>query len=451
MNDADRYMTVTALTRSIKRLFEKEPKYRNVWVRGELSNFKHHSRGHMYFTLKDNQSRIQSVMFSSQNRSLRFRPEDGMKVLVRGEVSVYEPYGQYQLYAKEIQPDGVGNLYLAFEELKRKLEQEGLFAVAHKKTLPTYATEIGVVTSPTGAALRDICTTIKRRYPAARITVFPALVQGTAAAASVADAIKQANLHSFLDVLIIGRGGGSIEELWAFNEEIVARAIFRSRLPIISAVGHETDYTISDFVSDVRAPTPTAAAELAVPHVGELRERINERIIRMKRAMNERMQTQRARLQRLESSYAFRSPAQTLREKEQALDQCLERLTRNMRRQVENKSYEWRNTVRVLSKYHPQQAVKDAFAATDRVAKQLRREMNQLLVLQQNAFRQTVSKLNVLSPLNVMERGFSLTYGKDKQLIQTVHQVQPGDLVNVRLKDGTLDCQVWGIEEGETQ
>ncbi|TXK90204.1 exodeoxyribonuclease VII large subunit, partial [Parageobacillus sp. SY1] len=256
-----KYVTVGALTKYIKRKFEVDPHLRDLWIKGEISNFKYHSRGHMYFTLKDEQARIQAVMFAGYNQYLSFRPEDGMKVLVRGEISVYEPSGNYQIYVKEMQPEGIGNLYLAYEQLKKRLEAEGLFSPEHKKPIPAFPRYIGVVTSPTGAAIRDIMTTIRRRYPIATVILFPTLVQGEQAAESIVRSIEKANELGYIDVLIVGRGGGSIEELWAFNEEIVARAIFASEVPIISAVGHETDFTIADFVADLRAPTPTGAAE----------------------------------------------------------------------------------------------------------------------------------------------------------------------------------------------
>ncbi|MCY8595248.1 exodeoxyribonuclease VII large subunit, partial [Bacillus haynesii] len=261
------FVTVTALTKYIKRKFDVDPHLEDIWIKGELSNVKIHSRGHIYFTLKDDNARIQSVMFARQNRNLAFTPENGMKVLVRGGISVYEPSGNYQLYAKEIQPDGIGALHLAYEELKKKLSQEGLFDEKYKKPIPAFPSVVGVVTSPTGAAVRDVITTIKRRYPLVKVIVLPTLVQGVNAGESIVSSIKEANRRELCDVLIVGRGGGSIEELWAFNEEAVARAIFSSDIPIISAVGHETDFTISDFVADLRAATPTGAAELAVPNM----------------------------------------------------------------------------------------------------------------------------------------------------------------------------------------
>lgn len=247
------YVTVSALTKYIKRKFDVDPHLEDIWIKGELSNVKIHTRGHIYFTLKDEHARMQAVMFQRQSSRLAFKPEDGMKVIVRGGISVYEPSGSYQLYAKEMQPDGVGALYLAYEELKKKLAGEGLFDDRHKQAIPAFPATIGVVTSPTGAAVRDVITTLKRRYPLVKVIVLPALVQGENASRSIVKRIEEANAQKMCDVLIVGRGGGSIEELWAFNEEIVARAIFASAIPVISAVGHETDFTISDFVADIEA------------------------------------------------------------------------------------------------------------------------------------------------------------------------------------------------------
>lgn len=450
MVTGERTMSVTALTRYIKRLFDKDRSLRDVWVRGELSNFKHHSRGHMYFTVKDTNSRISSVMFASQNRMLKFLPENGMKVLIRGEVSVYSPFGQYQLYAKEMQPDGIGNLYLAYEELKKKLEQEGLFSSDYKQELPSFPMEIGVITSPTGAAVRDIFTTIKRRFPRARITLLPVVVQGNAAAPSVAQALQKANSLGFLDVVIIGRGGGSIEELWAFNEETVARQIFASKLPVISAVGHETDYTISDFTADVRAATPTGAGELVVPHIGELSEKMTERERRLQRAMRERLAVEREKIKTLNNSYAFRYPGQLIRQKEQELDRIIERLNRETARYLRSGRRNLEQVDKALKRNHPETMIQNGEEKRQRLSKSLRREMDALYKKKEMWFQQTISKMNVLSPLHVMERGFGLMYRDDGSLVKSVHQVQPSDLLEVKLKDGRLDCQVWGIEEEQS-
>src|SRR5690554_2870195 len=268
------YLTVKALTKYIKRKFDADPHLRNVYVKGECSNVKIHTSGHIYFTLKDDTARINAAMFRSNASKLKFRPEDGMQVYIRGDVNVYEASGSYQLYVTTMEPDGIGGLFIAFNQLKERLLKEGLFNPAFKQPIPKFPKTVGVLTATTGAAIRDICTTIKRRYPLAEVLIYPTLVQGAAAAPNIAENIRLANNQQLCDVLIVGRGGGSIEDLWAFNEEIVARAIFESQIPIISAVGHETDTTISDFVADLRAPTPTAAAELAVPSKAELIDRL---------------------------------------------------------------------------------------------------------------------------------------------------------------------------------
>lgn len=338
------FVTVTALTKYIKRKFDVDPHLEDIWIKGELSNVKIHSRGHIYFTLKDDNARIQSVMFARQNRNLAFTPENGMKVLVRGGISVYEPSGNYQLYAKEIQPDGIGALHLAYEELKKKLSQEGLFDEKHKKPIPAFPSVVGVVTSPTGAAVRDVITTIKRRYPLVKVIVFPTLVQGVNAGESIVSSIKEANRRDLCDVLIVGRGGGSIEELWAFNEEAVARAIFSSDIPIISAVGHETDFTISDFVADLRAATPTGAAEQAVPNMLDLLERLKTLEARIAKSMKQDLRKRQERVKTLQSSYAFRYPKRLYHQKEQEFDLIFDRFQKQLAMTVERKKQKTERT-----------------------------------------------------------------------------------------------------------
>lgn len=445
----ERYISVTALTRYLKKKIESDRHLQEVWLRGEISNFKKHTRGHMYMTLKDKGSRIQSVMFAGNNQNIGFEPENGMKVLIRGEISVYEPYGQYQLYIKEMQPDGVGNLYLAFEKLKQKLELAGYFAEERKRPLPTIPREIGVITSPTGAAIKDIFTTVKRRFPAARLTVFPVLVQGEHAARSISGAIKSANDLGFLDVLIVGRGGGSIEELWAFNEEIVAQSIFYSTVPIISAVGHETDFTIADFVADLRAATPTAAGELVVPHIKELQERIDERVMRLTYAIKKKVEKENDSLTRLRSSYAFRYPAQLMRQKEQDLDRLVEQLTRSTKRHVKQLSERTEQTVRLLYKHHPSERIKQLSDQSDQMKERLTRAMSVHHQQKQHEWMRLIGQLNVLSPLSIMERGYSLAYSDTGQLVKSVKQIEPGEPLKLKMADGTVDCQVWGIEERE--
>ncbi|BAB06502.1 exodeoxyribonuclease VII large subunit [Halalkalibacterium halodurans] len=440
-------LTVSEVTRHLKRTIEDDPLLQDVWMRGEISNFKHHSRGHMYFTLKDEHAKMSAVMFAGNNRFLNFKPENGMKVIVRGEVNVYEPFGQYQLYALEMQPDGIGNLYLAYEQLKERLEQEGLFKEENKKPLPPVARQIAIVTSPTGAAIRDIASTIKRRFPVAQLTLLPVLVQGEEAPHSIAKAIRQANEVGGFDLLIVGRGGGSIEELWAFNEELVARAIYQSVIPIISAVGHETDYTIADFVADVRAATPTGAAELAVPDLKELISRVNQYTERLKRAQHELLKRQKEHLQRLQKSYAFRYPAQLVKQKELELDQQLERLTKHQRRMVSDAKDRLSQLEYRLKRIHPEGRLRQAEQARVKLEVLLKKEFQQMMERKEQQFQQAISSLNLLSPLRVMERGYALPYkAKTQELIKSVKQVRMNDRLHLRVTDGQLICDVKEIE-----
>ena len=443
-----RFLTVGALTKYIKRKFDADPHLHDCLVKGEISNFKQHSSGHMYFTLKDDKARILAVMFSSANRRMKFTPENGMKVLVRGDVTVYEGSGQYQIYVHDMQPDGVGDLYLAFEQLKEKLTKEGLFAVEHKKPIPKFPATVGVVTSPTGAALRDIITTIKRRYPIAKILILPALVQGDQAAPSITDAINQANEKKHgIDVLIVGRGGGSIEELWAFNEEIVARAIYGSTIPIISAVGHETDFTIADFVADLRAPTPTGAAELAVPHIDEWIERVLTKQTRIMRAMKEKVNLQSNKLQRIEKSYAFRYPRRLYEQKLEQLDRATELLVTNSQKLLAVKMTQLEQLEKRISRNHPDEKIQKAKEEQNKQTKALYRAMSIVLSNKQAEFKSTLSTLQALSPLKIMERGYSLTYNDKGNLVKSIQHVEVKDHVKITLADGTLNCQVVEKEE----
>ncbi|CAH2716315.1 Exodeoxyribonuclease 7 large subunit [Neobacillus rhizosphaerae] len=442
-----RYLSVNALTKYIKRKFDADPHLRDVHVRGEISNFKQHSSGHMYFTLKDEKARILAVMFAGQSRYMKFTPENGMKVIVKGDISVYEPSGQYQIYIREMQPDGIGELFLAYEQLKQKLELEGLFALETKKAIPMYPTTIGVITSPTGAAIRDVITTIKRRYPIASILVIPALVQGENAAPSIAKAIEKANNIREIDVLIVGRGGGSIEELWAFNEERVARAIFSSRIPIISAVGHETDFTIADFVADLRAPTPTGAAELAVPHIEELMDRVLQRQARLLRVMQEKFRFEKERLNRVQKSYAFRYPHRLYEQKLEHVDKLTERLVRGTSRLSLIKKGQHEILYKRLQRNHPRAALLEARNHFERTQKELNRFMVQIFTKKQTDFNHVLSTLQALSPLKIMERGYSLAYTEDNHLVKTVKQVKVNEQVQIKLSDGSLYCNVENIKE----
>lgn len=441
------YLSVSALTKYIKRKFDADPHLQNVYIKGEISNFKQHTSGHMYFTLKDEKARLLSVMFAANNKGMKFLPENGMKVLVKGDISLYEAGGQYQLYVKSMAPDGVGDLYLAYEQLKKKLEGAGLFLAEHKKPIPQYPKSVGVITSPTGAALRDILTTIKRRYPIARIIVYPALVQGNNAAKSIAKAISMANARAESDVLIVGRGGGSIEELWAFNEEIVAESIYDSDIPVISAVGHETDFTIADFVADMRAPTPTGAAELAVPHLNEILERLMNRKNRLTRSIQEAVNFERTRLTRMERSYAFRYPHKKYEQKLEQLDKTMDRLGRTSTRYFMKKRDELNQLNDILKKQHPEQAVKNAKDELQQHAKVLRRAMEAIYRHKSQQFVHITATLSALSPLKIMERGYGLVFAEDETLVKSTQQVSKGDRIAVSIKDGTLECEIKEIKE----
>ncbi|WP_409289190.1 exodeoxyribonuclease VII large subunit [Peribacillus sp. SCS-37] len=436
------YLTIGALTKYIKRKFDADPHLQNLYIKGEISNLKQHSSGHMYFTLKDDKSRILAVMFQTYSSGMKFVPENGMHVLIKGDISVYAPSGQYQVYVKEMAPDGVGELYLAYEQLKAKLEQEGLFLPKHKKAIPAYPGTVGVITSPTGAAVRDILITLKRRYPIANIIIYPALVQGTQAAESIKRAIETANKRSEADVLIAGRGGGSIEELWAFNEEKVVRAVFSSTIPIISAVGHETDFTISDFAADLRAPTPTGAAELAVPHLNEILERLMVQKNKLAREMRQLLTDGRVRLARLERSYAFRYPKRLYEQKTEQLDRTTERFTRSFEKYFASKKDEVGRLAGALEKRNPEQLLAAASARLEVQSKMLQRLMGGIYKSKLQSFGHLAATLDARSPLKIMEKGYSLVYTEADRLIKTSADVSPGDKIQVRMKDGELTCLV---------
>jgi exodeoxyribonuclease VII large subunit len=440
------YVTITALTKYIKRKFDADPHLQDMYVKGEISNFKQHSSGHMYFTLKDEKARILAVMFSSFNKSIKFRPENGMKVLVKGDITVYEQSGQYQMYIKEMQPDGIGDLYLAFEQLKEKLLKQGLFSKEYKKPLPKYPHTVGVITSPTGAAIRDILTTLKRRYPIANIMVIPALVQGEQGAASIVKAIEQANQSQEIDVLIVGRGGGSIEELWSFNEEIVARAIFASRIPIISAVGHETDTTIADYVADLRAPTPTGAAELAVPHIDELIERVLTRQTRIIRKIKEKINVQAQRYDRLSKSYAFKYPQRLYEQKVEQVDKSTELLQRAAQALFLNRNEGYIRTKRRLERNNLNMLLQTSVLQQSKTEKALNRAFANLLLAKKKEHQRVNVALDALSPLKIMDRGYSLVYNEDDHLVKSTEQIRLNDNIKIKLVDGSITCEVLEIE-----
>ena len=414
----DKYITVSQLTRYIKYKIDNDVNLNEVFLRGEISNFKAHSRGHFYFTLKDEGSRINAVMFASSTRNVKFVPLDGMKVLVTGKISVFEANGGYQIYVNDMLEDGVGNLYIAFEQLKKKLEEEGLFDPSIKKKIPKIPRKIGVVTAPTGAAIKDIISTIKRRWPLAEIYLFPTLVQGEDAKEDIVRQIKNSANYD-LDTLIVGRGGGSIEDLWAFNEEIVARAIYECQTPVISAVGHEIDFTIADFVADLRAPTPTGAAEMAVPDIRDVRQLLNQMNIRLNKAMINDIKRYRERLTFLRNRPILTNPITIYQNKELAFDGLLERLKYSGKTLIAVKEKE---LLSVKNSY----ALKSPFQILDKKA---------------NKYLQLVSKLETLSPLLTIKRGYSVTRCGNK-VVKSVKDVKKDDLLDIELSDGKIKTKV---------
>ena len=384
-------ITVTDLNKYIKNKIDGDEMLNNVLVKGEISNFKNHYTGHMYFTLKDESSLIKCVMFKSYTTHLSFMPKDGMKVMVLGSVAVFERDGVYQIYAKAMKEDGLGSLYTAYEELKKKLEQEGLFEEAHKKKIPFMPKTIGVLTSNTGAVIRDIINVSTRRNPGVHIRLYPVPVQGPGAAEKIAEGIKFMNENKLADVLIIGRGGGSLEDLWPFNEEIVARAIYDSELPIISAVGHETDFTIADFVADLRAPTPSAAAELAVANIDDVRETLKLYNNRYKVALKKKIELMRLSYEKCMARPAYKNPTQKINEQDMVIDMNVKALQNSMMLKL-----------------------KEA----------------------KTSFVKETAKLDSLSPLKTLTRGYSIVTEQDGKIIKSVNDLNSGEKVNLRLSDG---------------
>ncbi|OMD63987.1 exodeoxyribonuclease VII large subunit [Paenibacillus odorifer] len=440
--------SIKELNRYIRMKLDSDNLLSDVWIRGEISNFTHHGSGHMYFTLKDESSRIKAIMFASHNQRLPFIPKEGARVIARGNVTVYERDGQYQFYATHMQPDGIGSLYLAYEQLKSKLEKEGLFAEARKRSVPRFPKCIGVITSPTGAAVRDIVITLQRRFPQVAIVIYPVLVQGKGAAPSIVKAIGALNAMGEADVLIVGRGGGSLEELWAFNEEEVARAISASRIPVISAVGHETDFTIADFAADLRAATPTAAAELAVPHAGELAAQLRQLQQRLRQALQQRAQRGRERHSVLQRSLALAGPRRTLIQHTQRLDMLRERLQRSADARLSRSRERKAVLHHSLQRFHPRDSVAAARQRTDSMRRELMGAMQARLQEKRSRYVAEIRHLDALSPLKVMSRGYSLVYDEaEEHLIKSLTEVQLGDLVVIKMNDGQLNCQVWGMKE----
>lgn len=443
------YLTVHALTRYIKRKFDADPHLTNLHIQGEISNFKRHSSGHCYFTLKDDKARILAVMFSANSSKLKFKPENGMMVLVTGDASVYEASGQYQLYVKSMQPEGIGALFLAYEQLKERLAKEGLFNSSRKRALPLYPRTIGVVTSPTGAVIRDIITTIQRRYPIAKVKLYPASVQGDRAAASIVSAMKKASDDDTLDLLIVGRGGGSIEELWPFNEEEVARAIVDFHIPVISAVGHETDTTIADFAADHRAPTPTAAAEMAVPHIDEVRERLLAKDMRNLRAMKDILNEKTHQLKVMTGSMVFKKPERLYQQQMERLDRLSLQMKKELYQSARTKHEGWSRLNQRLQRVHPKRLIDVQNQRMNQMDRQLNQRMNEIIKRKQSKFEGTVSTLEALSPLKIMNRGYSLVYDKENQLVNDDTAILPGQKIKVSLATKDLLCEVNQVKERE--
>lgn len=418
----DKYLSVTALSRYLKFKFDNDEHLKCVYLKGEISNFKSHTTGHFYFSIKDEGSKINAIMFSANAKKLAFTPTDGMKILVRGRVSVYEATGNYQIYVEEILEDGVGNLYIAFEQLKEKLSKEGLFDQKYKKKLPKFPERIGVITASTGAAIKDILSTLKRRYPICEVILFPSLVQGENAAPDIVSKIKMTANYD-LDVLIVGRGGGSIEDLWPFNEEIVARAIFDCKIPIISAVGHEIDYTIADFVADLRAPTPTGAAEMAVPNIVDLTKHINQLQIRLNEGILKIVNYQKLFLDSLKGSFVIKNPLIMYDSKKQKLDLIIEKLNSILKIKLD-KNFDRLN-----------------FLANSYILK------NPSLLYQnkQDNLNNIIEKLELINPLKVLKRGYSVTYSNDK-IINSVKNLNENDNLKIKLSDGLIFTKIEKVE-----
>ncbi len=389
--------TVAQLNKYIKQLIENDIFLRDILVEGEISNFKAHSSGHMYFTLKDEGGAINSVMFRFNAEGLKFMPENGMKVIVGGYISLYEKTGQYQLYIQTMEPAGKGALYLAYEQLKARLEKAGVFDPKYKKPIPPYPDCVAVITSPTGAAVRDIMQISRRRNPNVKIVILPVLVQGEGAAPDIVRAIRELNEWGGADVAVVGRGGGSIEDLWAFNEEIVARAIFESEIPIISAVGHETDFTIADFIADMRAPTPSAAAELAIPEAKGFKNTTAQLFNRLNLNMEKRLRENRLIFESLINKNVFKYPLTEINNNEIYLYELYKRLTRAVNTKKENIALRFTNLTDGLER---------------------------------------------LSPLTVMKKGYSLVFNEEGALIKSVKELKPEQTVTIKLSDGDINAVI---------
>ena len=440
---AQQYLTVTALTKYLKRKFDADPYLERVYLTGEISNFRRRPN-HQYFSLKDDGAKISTVMFKGAFDKLRFQPEEGMKVLAVGRISLYEASGNYHMYIEHMEPDGVGALYQAYEQLKKKLAEEGLFS-APKKILPRFPKRIAVLTSPSGAVIRDIITTAQRRYPIAEIVLFPTVVQGDKAADDVVKNIQRVEADGTFDTMIIGRGGGSIEDLWPFNEERVARAIFAAETPVISSVGHETDTTIADLVADVRAATPTAAAELAVPVLSEEILRIEEKQTRLEQAFMYQIQRKQERFQRAVGSYIFRQPERLYEAQAIKLDQLQQRMNQSLQTQLYDKEKVASQLIHRLEQQLPKARLSAAGQEVTYLTQRLEKAIQLSVEKKEQRFLSALQSLDLLSPLKIMGRGYSFTT-KDEQVVKTIADIEAGDELNVHYQDGQALVKVIATE-----
>ncbi|MCI8497846.1 MAG: exodeoxyribonuclease VII large subunit [Bacilli bacterium] len=439
------YITVSALNNYLKRKFEADVHLGHVFLKGEISNCKLHSRGHLYFSLKDETSIISAIMFQTNASKLSFEPKEGTKVFAEGKVTVYEGTGKYQIVVTNMQPDGIGELFIAYEKLKKELEAEGLFRKDLKKPIPKFPKKIGIVTAPTGAAIRDILSTIKRRYPIAETILFPALVQGENAKFSIVEQIKKANTFD-IDVLIVGRGGGSIEDLWAFNEEIVARAIFETEVPVISAVGHEVDFTIADFVADLRAPTPTGAAEMAVPNITEVFKLIENYKIRLQGNASKILELSRKKLEALEGAYVLKSPMAIYEVKEQKLSILIDKLENFIERQLETSKTRLEKVKSAYILKNPLSFYEKDREKIESLRIRLQSDTKSILNNKAKIFDIMINKLDLLNPLEILKKGYSVVSIKDK-VINSTEGLKKGDIVDIKMSSGTLEAIVNKIKE----
>ena len=437
--------TVSQLTEKLRGLLED--KFPMVWVEGEISNFKVYSSGHAYFTLKDSNAQIRAVLFRNRMRRIRFEPGDGLHVLAMGSIELYPQRGEYQLVVELLEPRGLGALQLAFDQLKSRLAAEGLFDERRKRALPRFPRKIGIVTSPSGAAIRDILRVIGRRFGELHIVLAPCRVQGEGAANEIATAIADLNALGDVDVIIVGRGGGSLEDLWAFNEEAVARAIAGSKIPIISAVGHEVDVTIADFVADLRAPTPSAAAEIVVREKQAIVETVADLRHRVHRALGRRLEHERHRLRALATRRVLTDPARPLRDLHRRVDHARSRLTRAADATFGRAAHRFELATAGLRSASPRARLARDRHRHERVTSRLSAELARVLAEGRQRFHLATGRLHTLSPLAVLARGYSLTRTTAGAVVWRASQVQPGDAVEVLLDEGRLDCRVTATKE----